>query len=150
LSLTRAEERELVRTSLQQQAGEARIVAPFRLAGDLEDPLRQSDLRIAGIAAREFRQARLGVTGRELWAGVRVDVATLRDPLARAGLVSMYAQLDVDGFVVEVEGEAVELVAELVLGLEQQSGKPVEAKLDRDDPIVRGAQARVLRRAASA
>jgi hypothetical protein len=150
LGLTRAEERELVRTALQQQAGEARIVAPFRLAGDLEDPERQSDLRLAAMAAREFRQARLGVTGRELWAGVRVDVACLRDPLARAGLVSMYAQLDVDGFVVEVDGDDLELAAELVLGLEQQSGKPVEAELDRDDAVVRRAHARVLRRAASA
>jgi hypothetical protein len=150
LALTRAEERELVRTSLQQQAGEARVVAPFRLAGGLDDPERQSDLRIASLAARAFREARLGVTGRELWAGLRLDVATLRDPLARAGLVTLYAPLDVDGFVVELEGEDVELLAELVHGLELQSGKRVEAELDRSAPVVRQAQARVARRAASA
>jgi hypothetical protein len=150
LGLTRAEERELVRESLQRQAAQARVVAPFRLAGSLDDPRRQSDLRIAAIASREFRQARLGAAGRELWAGLRLDLETLGDPLARAGLVSLYAQLEVDGFVVELEGEDVELLAELVLGLELQSGKPVEAELDRNHAAVRAAQVRVLKRSASA
>jgi hypothetical protein len=150
LGLTRAEERELVRESLQRQAAQARVVAPFRLAGSLDDPQRQSDLRIAAIASREFRQARLGAAGRELWAGLRLDLETLGDPLARAGLVSLYAQLEVDGFVVELEGEDVELLAELVLGLELQSGKPVEAELDRNHAAVRAAQVRVLKRSASA
>jgi hypothetical protein len=153
---TRAEERALVRASLQQQVEErqTRLVAPHRLAGDLDDPRRQSELRIARIAAREFHQARLGATGRELFAGLDVDISTLRDPLARAGLVSVYAMLEVDGFVVHVEGAAdgVEACAELVFALRLQSGKPVEPtfELDREHDAVRQAEARVLRRAASA
>jgi hypothetical protein len=147
---TRAEERELVRRSLQEQAGERRVVAPYGRCGGLEDPARQSDLRVARLAARAFHEARLGATGRELWAGVAVDVATLADPLARAGLVALYAQLDVDGFVVEAPGPPLHALAELVLAHDLQSGRPVEAEHDRDREAVRRAQARVLKRSLSA
>jgi hypothetical protein len=147
-----SDERELVRAALQRQveARQARLVAPFGATGAPDDVLRQRDLRLARLAAREFRQLRLGEPGRELWAGVRVDAETLADPLARAGLVSVYALIDVDGFVVEAEGGDEELLAELVFGLELQSGRAVEAELDRDGLPARRAHQRVLKRAVSA
>jgi hypothetical protein len=145
-------ERELVRAALQRQveARQSRLVAPFGATGAPDDVLRQRDLRVARLAAREFRQLRLGEPGRELWVGVRVDAETLDDPLARAGLVSLYAAVDADGFLVEAEDGDEELLAELVFGLELQSGRAVEAALDRDGLAARRAHQRVLKRAVSA
>jgi hypothetical protein len=80
---------------------------------------------------------------------VRVDAETLVDPLARAGLVSLYGAIEADGFLVEADGDD-ELLAELVYGLELQSGRPVEAALDRDSLAARRAHRRVLKRAVSA
>jgi hypothetical protein len=144
-------ERELVRAALQRQveARQTRLVAPFGATGAPDDALRQRDLRLARLAAREFRQLRLGEPGRELWVGVRVDAETLVDPLARAGLVSLYGAIEADGFLVEADGDD-ELLAELVYGLELQSGRPVEAELDRDSLAARRAHRRVLKRAVSA
>jgi hypothetical protein len=145
-------ERELVRAALQRQveARQARLVAPFGAVGAPDDLRRQRDLRLARLAAREFRQLRLGEPGRELWVGVRVDAETLADPLARAGLVSLYGAIEADGFLVEAESADEELLAELVFGLELQSGRRVDAELDRDGLPARRAQQRVLKRAVSA
>jgi hypothetical protein len=143
---------ELVRAALQRQveARQTRLVAPYGADGPPDDPARLRDLRLARTAIRQFHAARLGEPGRELWLGVRVSAATLADPLARAGLVSVYALLDADGFLVEAEGADEELLAELVFALELQSGRRVDAPLDRDSLAARRAQQRVLKRAVSA
>jgi len=145
-------EGEVVRAALQRQveARQTRLVAPFGADGAPDDVERLRDLRLARTAIRQFHEARLGEPGRELWVGVRVSAATLADPLARAGLVSLYAQLEADGFLVEADGGDEELLAELVFALELQSGRPVEASLDRDSLAARRAQQRVLKRAVSA
>ena len=149
--MTHPQERQLVRAALQRQveARETRLVPPFDAVGAPDDVLRQRDLRVAGLASREFGQLRLGEPGRELWVGVRVAAETLEDPLARAGLVSLYAAVEADGFLVESDGDE-ELLAEVVYGLELQSGRPVESELDRDSLAARRAQQRVLKRAVSA
>ncbi len=153
-SLTRDQERAYVAGSLQRQveAGATRLVPPYELGGDPADPARQRDLRFARIAVRQFGEARLGAAGRELYAAMRVGVETLRDPLARAGLVAAYTALDVAGFVVRIDrvDEDVEVCAEFCIGLELQAGLPVVRAFaaDWDQDAVHRAAARVRRRLA--
>jgi hypothetical protein len=129
--LRRDDERGYVARVLQQQAeaGATLLVPPYHLAGDLADAGRQRDLRLARIAVRQFREARLGERGRSLWAALAVAPETVRDPLARAGLVTAYAAVEADGFVVKVErlADEVEAAAELLFSLQLQSGRPVAA-----------------------
>jgi hypothetical protein len=151
-TLARDAERAYVRASLQHQveAGATRLVPPYHAGGDVADPARQLDLRLARIAARQFNEARLGATGRELYGALRLGVDTLRDPLARAGLVAAYAALDVDGFVVKIDGfdEEPAACAEFFYGLELQSRRPLVAAFPADwqQDAVRQAEARVRRR----
>jgi hypothetical protein len=155
--LRREAEREYVRAALQRQveAGATLVVPPYHLAGDLAEPVRQLDLRLAKIAARQFREARLGEAGRELYAALRVGFDTVRDPLARVGLVSAYAALEVEGHVVKIDGfrEDVEAASELLYALQLQAGKPVvaigaELLDDGERAAAARAEARVRRRLA--
>jgi hypothetical protein len=152
-ALAREAERDYARAALQRQVegGATVLVAPYHLAGDLVDPGRQLDLRVARHAARLFREARLGDPGRELHAALRVGVETLSDPLARAGLVAAYAELDVARFLVKVDGFLADVDAcwEFVYSLELQARRPVEVvgEAPAGEPA-RRAEARVRRRLA--
>lgn len=140
--LTAADEDAYVRAALEELTllGASIYVAPYHLGGGPDCPIRSLDLRLARRTTARFREMRLSEprvgerfpVARQVFACIAIDPKDLLDPLSRATLVTLYSNVDVDGFVLKIVGLSEQLsvsrvraVADFAFSLSVKSGRDV-------------------------